>query len=542
VVWRVPPLEVPSAGEPATVLGATDAERLFVERARLHRPDLAPAPEDAAAVAEVCRRLDGLPLAIELAAARVAVLSVAQLAARLDDRFRLLTGGGRAAVPRQQTLLAAMDWSYDLLTGPEQGMLRALSVFAGGFTLEAAEAVCAGGSPGGDVLDLLARLVDKSLVLAEEPGGEWGAVRYRLLETVRQYAAQRLTAAGEAQAARARHAAWCLDLAQAGAAHEAGPQQGAWLERLTVEHDNLRAALGWCLADAEGAAAGLRLGGLVGWMWEVRGHHAEGRRWLTALLARGEGAPPDVRATALDLAGRLTRDQGDYETAERLHAESNSLWRELGDAAGVAASLDHLGDVAAARGDSARARALFEESLALRRAQGDRRAVASSLLNLGRVARQQDESERAAALLEESLATGRTLGDTRGVARALLNLGHVHRDRGAGEDAAARYREGLSLYRELQDPLGAARCLEGLAAVAAHRGDAGLAARLGGAAAALREAVGVLPSPAGRAVVEQTEAVARAALGQVAFAAARAAGEGLPLEEVSAAALLEIGG
>jgi predicted ATPase/transcriptional regulator with XRE-family HTH domain len=591
-VWRVPPLAVPppapgrgAPGPRGPEPAAPDAVRLFVERARLRRPAFAPTAAEAPVVAEICRRLDGLPLAIELAAARVNVLSVDQIAARLDDRFRLLTCAGRTALPRQQTLRTAMDWSYGLLAEPEGALLRALSVFAGGFTLEAAEAVGAGApvtppgarcspllpllpapgrapapspagatggaddradgapaGPGGEVLDLLARLVDKSLVLAEGHGGETrgagppsglpgGVVRYRLLETVRQYAAERLTAAGEARAARARHAAWCLALAEAAAPHQTGPEQAAWLERLAVEHDNFRTALARCLADARGAAAGLRLGSLLAWLWEVRGHHAEGRRWLTALLARSGAAPPDVRATALNLAGWLTRDQGDYDAAVRLHEESLALWRQLDDAAGVAASLNHLGVVADARGEPARAWALYEESLALRRTLGDRRAVANSLMNLGIAARQRGEPERAAALFEESLAARRALGDSRGVARGLLNLGHVHRDQGSPDRAAARYRASLALYRGLQDRLGAARCLEGLATVAAARGDAGRAARLGGAAAAMREAVGVPPSPAGRAAVDQTVEAARAALGHAAFAAAWAAGRGTPLEQ-----------
>jgi len=573
-MWQVPPMTVPSSefrvptqrppnSEPGTRNSEperADAVRLFVERARLHRSEFDLTPQNAAAVAEVCRRLDGIPLAIELAAARVRMLSVEQIAARLGDRLRLLTGGSRTALPRHQTLRAALDWSHDLLLFAEQALLRRLSVFAGSWSLEAAEAVCgAMGSgqwtvgfersrlstvhcplpiaPEHDVLDILRPLVDKSLVIAEVRDGP---ARYRMLETVRQYAAERLSAAGEACAVGERHALWCLALAEAASAHRLGPEQYTWLERLALDHDNIRAALGWCLADDGDVVLGLRLGGVLGVYWEVRGHLSEGRRWLATLLAQGGHAPPDVRARALNSAGSLARHQNDHDDAARLHEQSLALWRELGDEAGVALSLSGLGIVAGANGDYTGAWALLEESLALQRKLGDRPGIATVLMNLGITARRQGEPERAVTLYEESLALMQELGNTRGVAFTLQNLGNLHRDQGDQERAAARYREGLSLLLQLRDLLGAARCLEGLAAIAVARGDAGRAARLCGAAAALRDTAGAALPPAGRAAFEQTTTTARAALGEAEFAAAWTAGQALSLDGATAVALSDM--
>jgi non-specific serine/threonine protein kinase len=531
------------------------------------------------AVGEICRRLDGMPLAIELAAARVNVLSVAQIAARLEDRFQLLTGGGRTTLPRHQTLRAALDWSHDLLADDEQALLRALSVFAGGFALEAAEAVCSDLAPrpplpaargegvprptaagqvspsssqierrpggevtSGEVLDLLARLVDKSLVIAEERGGRSGSdgVRYRMLETVRQYATEQLAAAGEAGAVRERHALWCLALAEVAWPHRAGPDQTIWFERLAVEHDNLRAALGWCLADERGGVVGLQLAGLLWVFWEVRGHLGEGRRWLTALLERVDRAPPDVRARALEGAGWSALDQGDFDEGVRLHTEGLALRRELGDEVGIAGALNNLGVAYDMGGDHARARELYEECLVVSRTLGDPMRIASALMNLGIVSRQQGDADRAAAYYGESLALMREMGNTRGVAIGLLNLGHARQDQGALDAAVACYRESLSLYRDLQDRQGAARCLQGTAGVAIKRGEAERAARFCGAAAALREAIGIQLPASGRASFDEIVAAARTALGEAAFEAAWAAGQALSLEEAIDAALAEV--
>jgi non-specific serine/threonine protein kinase len=556
-IYRVPSMAVPAstfqvpgpdsaAVEPGTwklELEQADSVRLFVERARQYRPEFDLTARNAAAVVEVCRRLDDMPLALELAAARVTILSPEQIAARLDQRFQLLTGGGRTVLPRQQTLRATLEWSHDLLAERERALLWRLSVFAGGFPLEAAEAVCAGGGDGhrttidtADVLNLLGRLVDKSLVVADD---QVRLVRYRMLETVREYAAERLRGDGEARATRARHAAWCLALTEAASPHLQGPRQGAWLERLTVEHDNIRAALGWCLTDEGDAALGLRLAGRLWWVWFVRGHYSEGRQWLGALLARDCTAPPEVRARALEGAGVLAKDQGDHDEAERLIEQSLALRRRLGDKDTVAGTLTNLGTVVSARGDYDRARALYGEALVLRRASGDRKGVTMALVNLGIVAWRQGELDQAVALTEEGVAVLREVGDTRNVAAGLHNLGSIHRDQGALERAAARYRESLALSGEVQDRLLAARSVEGLGVVAALRGEAEQGARLCGAAAALRAAIGVPLQSAGRAVVERAAAAARAALGDAEFTAAWAAGEALSFEEAVACALAD---
>jgi non-specific serine/threonine protein kinase len=485
-------------------------------------------------VAEICRRLDGMPLALELAAARVRVLSLGQIAARLDDRFGLLTGGSRTALPRQQTLQATMEWSYDLLSASERALLRRLSVFAGGFTLDAVAAVAADA----DVLDLLTRLVDKSLVSAEEHDG---AVRYRLLETVRQYAAEQLSDASEGAAAHERHAAWYLQLAEEAWQYCRGSEQGAWLQRLSIEDGNLRAALGWCLADEDRTTLGLRLAGRLSWFWEMRGALAEGRRWLAALLGRGAAAPADVQSTALYAAGVLALDQGDYAVAVHLHEQSLALAREFGDEAAIARSLNSLAVTTGTRGDHTYARALLEENLAVQRTLGDRWMIAGTLANLGNVVSAQGEPERAVALYEESLALSRELGDRRLVAILLQNLGNRYREMRAWDRAAARYHEGLAVFREVQDQLGIVRCLRVIAGLSIDRGDPVRAARLGGAAAAMREALGVAFSARGDAAFERSRAAACAALGEADFAAAWAAGQALSQEHAIAEALAATG-
>jgi non-specific serine/threonine protein kinase len=283
VIWRVPALSLPEQNHwPLAVLTGSDAVRLFVERAAVVRPGFALTADNAAAVAEICRRLDGIPLAIELAAARARVLAVEQIAARLDDRFRLLTGGSRTALRRQQTLQATLDWSYQLLSDEERTLLRRLAVFAGGFTVEAAEALGAGGSIRAfDVLDRLGALVDKSLVVAEDAGAH---ARYRLLETIRQYAADRLLEADEVGSVRDRHRDWYFALAVRAEPELSGSGMEEWLERLEAEHDNLRAALAWSLESDP--KLGLQLAASLGGFWMARGHHVEGRRWLEAFLTR----------------------------------------------------------------------------------------------------------------------------------------------------------------------------------------------------------------------------------------------------------------
>jgi predicted ATPase/class 3 adenylate cyclase len=350
VVWHVPPLSLPEPHRPPAPeqLGEYQAVRLFIERAVAVRHGFAVTNQNAPAVAQVCQRLDGIPLAIELAAARVGVLSVEQLVERLDERFRLLTGGSRTASPCQQTLRAAIDWSYELLSEAERALFRRLAIFAGGWTMEAAEAVCVGNAIASeDVLDRLSSLVNKSLVNAEE---RHGAERYRLLETIRDYARERLEASGEAEAVRRQHAEHFLALAEHVAPELRGARQAQWVKRLDAEHDNLRAALHWCVEHGE-VEQGLRLGGALWRFWQMHGHLTEGReRLMEALRLPEDGMPSERRmaARAVALNGAAAwRGTGDYALARSMYEERLAISRELGDRLGVAESLNNLGIVAA---------------------------------------------------------------------------------------------------------------------------------------------------------------------------------------------------
>jgi predicted ATPase/class 3 adenylate cyclase/Tfp pilus assembly protein PilF len=442
--YRVPSLPIPDLARlpPPEQLADTAAVALFVARARERRPDFALGEQNARAVAQVCARLDGIPLAIELAAARVGSLSVDGIAARLDDRFRLLTSGARDALPRLRTLRAALDWSYDLLSGPEQALLDRLSVFARGCTLAAAEAVCPGeGVEDWEILDLLDSLVNKSLVQAEEAGGE---VRYTLLETVRQYGQDRLAAASEAERLRDRHLAYFLALAEDAAPHLFGAEQATYYDQLETEHDNVRVALRW--ARERGAVEeGLRLAGALGFFWQVCGYQGEGRGWLEGALAEGLGGGA-VHAGALYWAGHLACWQGDFGRGADLIEESLALYRTLGDTSGIARTLGGLADAVELQGDYARATLLQEESLALRRALlGDRLGIAISLDHLGKVAHRRGEYERAAALCEESMALFREVGDHHGIAHSLSWLACVVERQGAYDRAVAMLEEALAL-------------------------------------------------------------------------------------------------
>ena len=476
--YRVPSLSVPDPQHlPSPELaGSYEAVRLFVARAQERRDTFALSSTNARAVAEICARLDGIPLAIELAAARVSALGVEELASRLDDRFRLLTGGARDALPRQRTLRATLDWSYDLLTAQEQLVLDRLSVCAAGCTLAAAEVVCAGeGVEGVEVLDLLGALVGKSLVQAEERDG--GEVRHGLLETVRQYGQQRLAASGRAGAVRDRHLAHFLALAEEAEPALKGADQATWLDRLEAEHDNLRAALGWA-REAGATEVGLRLAGALWRFWLMRGHFHEGRTWLEGALAGAEGAAPNVRAEALQGAGVLAAEQGDYGRAAASFTGSLALRREMGDRRGSARTLSNLGIVAYEQGEYGRAAALHEEALALCRELGDKRGLALALGNLGLVVLEQGEYERAVALQEESLALDRELGDTHSIGVALCNLGWAVLEQGEYGRAAALFTESLALCRELGNTYGSATALSNLGLVALEQGEYGRATAL----------------------------------------------------------------
>jgi non-specific serine/threonine protein kinase len=537
-VYRVPSLAVPDLGRLSSVerLGQIDAVRLFVERAAAVRPGFAVTEEIVPALAQICLRLDGIPLALELAAARVRVISPAHIAARLDDRFRLLTSGSRTALPRQQTLRAALDWSYELLSEPQRRLLRRLAVFAGGFALEAAEAVCPGaGLDQAELLELLCQLVDKSLVGLEE--GAPGEARYRILETVRQYSGEKLTAAPEAAGVRERHRDWYLALAEQAERELTGPEQAAWLKQLGREHDNLRAALGWSMERAEVEMA-LRLSGALARYWWRAGHFTEGLRWLEAALARSHGMHSSARAKALTGAGVLARRRGQYGQAAAWLDESLALNRALADIRGTAAALLIRGIVAADQEDYAAARQLFEESLALSGAAGDKGSVGLALNYLGEVARLQGNYVAARSLYDRSLAIQRSNGDRRSTAACLSNLAHVARAEGDLRRATALITECFGLFRELgARDLGITEGLEILAAVAAACGRPERAARLLGAAEALRVTTCAPVVPAERATHDRDVAALHAALDASNFAAEWAVGQSLSSDEAITYAL-----
>ena len=499
--------------------------RLFVARAGLVRPGFALTPENAGTVAEVCRRLDGLPLALELAAARLRVLSPTELAAQLRDRFAVLTGGARTVLPRHQSLRAAVDWSYGLLTGPERALLDRLAVFAGGFTRAAAQAVAAdvedaeGGSAEerieprpdrvapGAVLDLLTALVDKSLVHVVDPGtagpgadGQAGSApetRYGLLETLREYALERLQEHGELAAARTRHAGYYLALTEAAAPELKGPRQLAWLGRLEVELDNLRQALRWCQTERASAETGLRLAAALRHFWQFRGRHREGRAWLEAALARpGAAARTEARAAALCVAGLLALALGDHAAARARLEASVALWRELGDARGLGRALAQLGYLTTAR-DATAARALLEEAVALARAAGDRPDLALALRFLGNLEAPRPVAAAGPAPSEESAALFRELGDAWGLGVALTGLGA--RALRSGDEAAAHayLAEALARRREADDRMGVALILIELGALARRRGDHRQAARLGEEARGMAQNLGSTEMAAG---------------------------------------------
>jgi non-specific serine/threonine protein kinase len=610
---RVPPLTYPEAEAARPRLEELiqyEAVRLFVERAGAASLPFALTAENAAAVARLCRGLDGIPLALEMAASRVRAMPVAALAERLDDRFRLLADGNRAALPRHRTLRAMLEWSYDLLSEPERILLHRLSVFAGGWTLEAAEAVTCGEAPipaqpgthDEAVVDLLTKLVDKSLVVYEDRAGE---ARYRFLETVRQFAGERLEASGEREALRRRHADYYLALAEAAEPHLTGPEQQTWLERLERERDNLRAALGWAAAtpvshpEGDAAEIGLRLAAAVRQFWFVRGDYTEGRGWLARLLGLlGEGEPSRAevplaaRARALYAAGALAWPQGDGQAARALLQESLSLARELEDRPLIAQALVGLGAACYILGDLEAARSHYEESLAISRELGDQRRIAVLYNNLGKVTSVLGEYQRSRSMLEESLRIARAVGDRQSTGPTLAQLGILQMTAGDYPKALGYCEESLALAKEVGDPRTVATAYGVMGTLARHQQDlvtararyreslqisqalggheglygwlAGLGCvevmsgeaagpgseagntdfcrgtRLLGAAEALREATaGVLPAWE-RADYERCVAAAREALGEAAFAAAWAEGRALSLDEAVAYALEEV--
>ncbi len=590
--FPVPPLALPDRRPRPTAqhVSLYESVRLFVARVQAARPDFSLTDENAGAVAEICHRLDGLPLAIELAAARLRALPLLALLARMARRLPLLTGGPRDLPARQRTLRDAIAWSYELLDPSEQTLFRRLAVFHG-CTLEAVEAICCAAStqPGSssiavpgldlDALDGVESLVNQSLLRQEATtdGQPW----YVMLETVREYALERLDESAEADAIRRRHVMYFLRLAESADPELVGSEQSAWFARLEREHDNLRAAVGW--SESRGyAEPALRLGVALWWFWAVHGHLSEGRRTLAGLLARFQ--PRDAssrhvsaRARALQAAGYLAGFQNDYAAARELHEESLRVFRGLGDTAGVESALDALGQVAALQGDHQAARELIEEALALARERGDLGAVAAVLANLAHVAHQQGdfaiarvlieeavavkreiagprelafhqlnlgtllEAQRdfalARAMYEQSLAGLRQAGDRRTAALALANVGGVATAQGDYVTARSSLVESMAIHQELGDPAGIALVLERFAELAAAQAQYTGAVRLLAAATTLRDSIDARLSPEAQAALDRKIDPARRSLGQPAANAAWAAGRAMSLEEAIEQAL-----
>jgi non-specific serine/threonine protein kinase len=547
VDWPVPPLTAPDPDvlprDPAALVDgvrASEAVRLFLERASAARPDVALTPANARAVAAIAWRLDGIPLALELAAARARHLALDQIAARLDDGFRLLTGGSRATLPRHQTLRALVDWSYNLLREPERALFRRLAVFAGGWTLEAAEAVGAGGGIAAtDVVDLLSRLVDQSLVVLDRRGED--ADRYRMLETLRQYARERLAASGKSDEVQGEHAAFFLALAERMTVTFWVHYEPRYADRMEVEHDNLRAALRW-LADRGDAERSLRLVRALGPFWYVRGHLTEGQGWVDAALGRSTGAPAELRAEALRTAAQLAYARGDLEVATAFDRQSVAIWRRLGDRRRLAEALNQLGTIARDRCAYAEALAALEESQQIIREYNDPLSLSENLFQLGLLARQQGDLPRARWLLEDALAIQRPIAPARRIGANLFNLGLVAEDEGNYRQAQGLYDESVSLLRQAKDRFHLAFLLEAFASLFVARGQCRRGVVLGGAAAALREQLGSNIPPSMRPGAERTARLARHALGEEGFAQAWAAGRGMTLERAIDYALDADGG
>jgi predicted ATPase/class 3 adenylate cyclase len=524
--WPVQPLELPRAAERRNVeaLSQYESVRLFIERARAVRPDFTVTNENAPAVAEICVRLDGLPLAIELAAARVKVLSVSDLLGRLDQRLAMLTGGGRTTPERQRTLRGAIDWSYSLLDGKERTLFARLSVFAGGCTLDAAEAVCEAD------LDTLAALVDKSLV--RETDGA-GGTRFSMLETIREYALERLRESDKDDSIRDQQAHYYVALAEKAEEPLRGEGRREWAARLDQEQDNVRAVLEWSLARSEPVRP-LKIASAIWFYWMLRGQLTEGRRWIERALDCGDPNPSALRAWSLGIAGEFLRVQGEAEAAIAVKEEALGLAEELGDKRDAAALNHDLGEIAATQGDLQRARTHHERALALRQELGTRSGIAHALSGLVDVSLRDGDYASARKLAQEVHEFARDENNEEALIWALGILGEIERRAGNLERARELFAGALSLSVESGDLPRVAEMLEGTAALAGDAGDPLRAARLWGAAGAIYEEIGMaiwdLPEH------ERCVAAARQKVGEKRFRAAWEEGRSMRVESAVACA------
>lgn len=475
--FSVPPLTMPDTHSLPTVdrLLQYEAVRLFVDRAVALRPSFAVTNENAPAVVEICARLDGLPLAIELAAARIKILSAEAMLAKLQNRLKLLTGGERDLPERQQTLRRAIEWSYDLLDAQEQALFRRIAAFSGSRSLEATEAVCntASETNAGPLLPLdidtvegVSSLVDKNLL--QQAAFLGSETRFRMLETIQEYAREKLDESAEGRLLQLRHAEYFLLMAQQAEPELRGPKQVEWLERLEAEHDNFRWALKLAVEQDREETA-LLMGSALMPFWRMRGHFSEGRNWLEAALA-ASSIPGPARAKALMALGTLASSQGDYLRAKAALEESLALFRQLGDKVSIATSLRNLGNESRMQGNYDAARTYFGEGLRIARELDSRWEIAAFLGDLGVVTQTLGDMEASRSLYEESLAIRRGLKDKRGIAMMLVNIGELARSRGAYDEAYALYEEGLGLARELGDRWGIGMVLHNLGHVVFHRG------------------------------------------------------------------------
>jgi len=574
--FPVPPLGLPDLKSipPLDVLSRLPAVALFVERARSVKHEFALSRDNSSAVAAICTRLDGLPLAIELAAARIKLLSPSAMLARLESRLNLLTGGARDLPTRQQTLRSTVDWSYGLLNTAEQTLFRRLSVFAGGCTLEAVEAVCDTKSDLGlDILDAMASIVDKSLVQQSEQVD--AETRFLMLSTIREYALERLVESDDEPAVRRAHAAYYLVLAEEGAEDVGAHPE--WFDRFEVEHDNFRLALD-CLIKTGDAEWGLRLGAALFRFWETREYLTEGRDAIARLLAlQGTAARPKLRARLLFAAAVLSGEQGDYSSARQLFEENletclelddnrgvavalNALavnaqergelaaaselfercvgiWKDVGDSADIARALSNLANVMKLQGEYARASLLYDECLTMFQKTEDGAGVAWTLNYQGDVAREKGDTLAACSFCEQSLAAFRRLRDQWGIASALSDLASLNCDQGNNAEARRLYSESIRMFQELGHKRGIARALECLAVSAASQSNAEQSLQLAGAAAALRQRLGAPLSLTEQPRLEKALNFARRTLGSDAGLTAWMEGWAMPVEQAVREAL-----
>jgi predicted ATPase len=538
LTYRVPSLTVPKPSETLTPETALRYEgvRLFVERAEFIRPAFDLTAENVSFVASICARLDGMPLAIELAAPRLRSMSVDELSERLGQRFALLTDGSRAALPRHRTLRSMLDWSYDLLTEREQAMLRRVAVFAGGWTLASAEQVCAGdGIDASDVIEQLTSLVDKNLVVTDEHAG---ATRYRMLETVRQYAQERLRDRGKEAQWRSSHLACFVALAMKFFEGTATPNQQSWFLRLASEHDNLRAALAWSVESSP--VEGLRLAIASNLFWRVRGHLAEGRDWFARLLdAYPIDGPKHDRARGLHGAATLAIPQGDHAAADLLLRESLALYREIDDPNAASRALQNLAYLSICQGHYPQAEALAREAIGCARAPGNSRVRYPNLSTLAVAVHGQGRWAEARELFEQALEVAREQGMPFGIGHALNEIGRAQSEEGRHDLALKHCAEGMAILHGLGNRLGVIDSLQVLADVAAGTAAPRRAARLWGAVDALRQEIGSARSVHESVGHERHVRAVRATLTAEAFDQAWDEGRAMSLDDVVRYALDE---